>query len=59
VQPPGPVDPGWQHLTQEKRDVLLALAITELAGGLNDREARQALERAGREAIVGAARQIG
>jgi hypothetical protein len=57
--PPVPVDPGWQHLTPQTRDVLLGLAITELAKGVNDPEARQALGRAGWDAIERTAQRMG
>lgn len=57
--PPVPVDPGWAHLTPEKRDVLLGLAITELADGINDPAVRQALGQVGWEAIERTARQMG
>ena len=56
--PPVPVDPGWGRLVPEARDVLLGLAVTELAGAVSDLESRRALERAGGEAIERAARQI-
>jgi len=63
VLPPGGspvlVDPGWQHLTPQTRDVLLGLAITELAKGVNDLEARQALARAGWDAIERTAQRMG
>src|SRR5262245_58077178 len=57
--PPVPVDPGWLHLAPEQRDVLLGLAITELAKGVNDPEARQALGRAGWGAIERTAKRMG
>ena len=57
--PPVPVDPGWLHLTPEKRDVLLSLAITELAEGVNDRETRRALGQAGWNAIARTAQRMG
>jgi hypothetical protein len=56
---PVPVDPGWQHLTPVQRDVLLGLAITELAKGIDDPETRQALARAGWAAIERTAQQRG
>ena len=56
---PVPVDPGRELLAPEKRDVLLGLAATQLADGIADREARQALRQAGRKAIELAARRIG
>jgi len=57
--PPVPVDPGWLHLTPEKRDVLLGLAITELAEVINDSEMRRALGRAGWNAIERTAQRMG
>jgi subtilisin family serine protease len=56
---PVPVDPGWDVLAPEKRDVLLGLAVTQLAEGVDDPETRQALARAGWEAIERAAGRIG
>jgi len=56
---PVPVDPGWQRLTPLTQHMLLGLALTELARGVNDPEAHRALEQAGREAMERAARQIG
>lgn len=46
---PIPVPPGdpLARLTPEKRDVLIGLAIGELAGRVSDAEARKRLERAG------------
>jgi subtilisin family serine protease len=57
--PPVPVDPGWSLLAPEKRDVLLGLAVTQLAEGVEDLEARRMLTRAGRVAIERAAKRIG
>jgi subtilisin family serine protease len=57
--PPVPVDPGWDVLAPETQDVLLGLAVTELAMGINDLEARRALRQAGREVIERAAQRIG
>ncbi|HWE97060.1 MAG TPA: S8 family serine peptidase [Tepidisphaeraceae bacterium] len=57
--PPRPVDPGWSHLTPEKRDVLLSLAITELAEGVSDSETRRALGQAGWNAIAQTAQRMG
>lgn len=57
--PPVPVDPGWLYLSPEKRDVLLSLAITELAEGVNDREAQLALRRTGWNAIERTAQRMG
>jgi hypothetical protein len=56
---PVPVDPGWDVLAPEKRDVLLGLAVTQLAEGVDDLETRQALVRAGWEAIERAAQRTG
>jgi subtilisin family serine protease len=56
---PVPVDPGWNVLAPEKRDVLLGLAVTQLAEGVADPEVRQALRQAGKEAIKRAAQRIG
>jgi subtilisin family serine protease len=58
--PPRPVGPsGWEQLTPATRDVLLALAVTELAEGVTDPATRRALARAGWEAIERTARQAG
>jgi subtilisin family serine protease len=57
--PPVPVDPGWDVLAPETRDVLLGLAVTELALGVTDLEARRTLRQAGREVIEQAAQRIG
>ncbi len=56
---PVPVDPGWNVLAPEKRDVLLGLAVTQLAEGVADPEARQALRQAGKETIERGAQRIG
>ena len=56
---PVPVDPGWDVLAPEKRDVLLGLAVTQLAEEVDDPETRQALARAGWEAIERAAQRTG
>lgn len=56
---PVPVDPGWEVLAPEKRDVLLGLAVTQLADGVTDPEARHALRQAGVTAIKQAAQRIG
>ena len=56
---PVPGDPGWLHLTPEKRDVLLGLAMTQLAEGINDRETRRELARAGWNAIERLAQRMG
>lgn len=56
---PVPVDPGWNVLAPEKRDVLLGLAVTQLAEGVADPEARQALLQAGKETIERGAQRIG
>jgi subtilisin family serine protease len=57
--PPVPVDPSWDVLAPEKRDVLIGLAITQLAEEVDAPETRQALVRAGWEAIERAARRVG
>jgi subtilisin family serine protease len=57
--PPVPVDPGWQRLAPQMRDVLLGLATAKLAEAVSDPDARRALQRAGGEVIERAARQIG
>jgi subtilisin family serine protease len=57
--PPVPVDPGWQQLAPQMRDVLLGLATAKLAEAVSDPEARRAIQRAGGAAIERAARQIG
>jgi hypothetical protein len=54
---PVPVDPGWDVLAPGKRDVLLGLAVTQLAEEVDDPETRQALTRAGWEAIERAAQR--
>jgi subtilisin family serine protease len=54
---PVPVDPSWDVLAPEKRDVLLGLAVTQLAEEVDDPETRQALARAGWEAIERAAQR--
>jgi subtilisin family serine protease len=56
---PVPVDLGWDVLAPEKRDVLLGLAVTQLAEGVDDPEARRALARAGWETIERSAQRIG
>jgi subtilisin family serine protease len=56
--PPVPVDPGWLHLTPEQRDVLLGLAITELAKGVSNPEMRQAIGRTGWDAIEQTAQRM-
>lgn len=56
--PPVPVDPGWRDLAPEQRDVLLGLAVTALAEGVDDPEARRALGRAGWAAIEQTAQRM-
>ena len=56
---PVPVDPAWDVLAPEKRDVLLGLAVTQLAEEVDDPETRHALVRAGWEAIERAAQRTG
>jgi len=62
VQPPGgppvPVDPGWQYLAAETRDVLLGLAIAGIAEGLHDPKAREAIGHAAWMAIAQTAQQM-
>ncbi|MGA3342298.1 MAG: S8 family serine peptidase [Methylocella sp.] len=56
--PPVPVDPGWLFLAPEKRDVLLSLAVTELAHGFSDRDAGRALARASWDVVAQIAQRM-
>jgi hypothetical protein len=58
---PIPIDPGTPlllHLSKDKQDYLVGLAVTELASIINDSETRLAIESAGGEAMSKAAEKL-
>jgi subtilisin family serine protease len=60
--PPIPIDPRgplFDHLAPEKRDILVALAMTELAGLVEDGDARTSMNKAALSAMQGAVEKLG
>ena len=60
--PPIPIDPRgplFDHLAPEKRDILVALAMTELAGLVEDGDARTSMNKAALSAMQAAIEKLG
>jgi hypothetical protein len=56
--PPVPVDPGWKTLLSAQRDVVIGLAVTELAKRVHDPAVRQQVADVGWTAIAQVAGQM-
>ena len=60
--PPIPIDPRgplFDHLAPEKRDILVSLAMTELAGLVEDGDARTSMNKAALSAMQVAIEKLG